>query len=437
MIEEKICYAICFISEALTAWLYLDFVFERKRSISSLMCFFLIGYTLLFLVSGYKNSNMNAAFFCVVNYIVIKCNFRCSEKAALLHTALLCFFMAGSEILIALVFSVFGFGFSAYKSSIRVLFMQILLGNLMYLVFASLGSRMFSSHKNQRNEPQFMMLFCSLPVLSAFIAIISVYLGTTIGVSTESGMMMLITIVALLCVNLVFLVLYNYIEKANEEYLTLQLSIQKEQADLAYYKALQEQFESQRILVHDIKKHLGVIDALVKQSRSDEVEKYVSELNVSLAPSNQAKLCTDSILNLLLLHFRDECKAAGVVFQCDIRENVSDFMDASSVTTLYGNLLSNALESAIMSDEKQIELSATWNAEHNIVVISVVNSCAAAPTLDGSGGFRTSKVNKNLHGVGLRSIERVVKKYCGNATMYYNSATKQFHHVIQFFTNQL
>lgn len=435
MIEEKICYVICFISEALTAWLYLDFVFERKRSTSSLSCFFLIGYALLFLVSGYKNSNINATFFCVVNYVVIKCNFRCSKKAALLHTTLLCFFMAGSEILAALVFNVFGFGFSADKSNVWVLFMQILLGNLVYLVFAALGSRMFSSHKDQRNDPQLMVLFCSLPVLSAFIAILSVYLGTTTGVSTESGVMMLITIVALLCVNLVFLVLYNYIEKANDEYMTLQLSLQKEQADIAYYKALQDQFESQRILVHDIKKHLGVIEALAKQSSADEIEKYVSELNVSLAPSNQAKLCADSILNLLLLHFRDKCRVSGVAFQCDIRENVSAFMDASSVTTLYGNLLSNALESAILSDEKQIELSATWNAEHTVVVISVVNSCAIAPTPDGSGSFRTSKENKNHHGVGLRSIERVVKKYCGNATMYYDGATKQFHHVIQFFTN--
>lgn len=49
-------------------------------------------------------------------------------------------------------------------------------------------------------------------------------------------------------------------------------------------------------------------------------------------------------------------------------------MNASSVTTLYGNLLPNALESAIASDEKQIELSATWNAEHTVVIISVVNS---------------------------------------------------------------
>ena len=119
-------------------------------------------------------------------------------------------------------------------------------------------------------------------------------------------------------------------------------------------------------------------------------------------------------------------------FHCDVRENISTFMDASSVTTLYGNLLSNALESAVHSKEKQIELSVTWHTMQSVVVISVVNSCDIVPVSDGNGGFYTSKKDKSVHGVGLRSIERIVKKYHGIATMYYDDDAKQFHHVIQF-----
>ena len=99
MMDEKLCYAIAFLSEALTAWLYLDYVFDRKRNTVSLACFFIFGYAFLFYISGYENTNMNATLFCVINYIVIKRNFRCSEKAALLHTAFLCFLMAGSELM--------------------------------------------------------------------------------------------------------------------------------------------------------------------------------------------------------------------------------------------------------------------------------------------------------------------------------------------------
>lgn len=432
MIGEKACYAVVFISEALTGWLYLDYIFARKKSNMILSLSFLVGYTILFTLSALGNTTLNAAACCAANYILIDLNYQCSKKAALLHTAFLCFIMTGSEILVLLIFNLFGYEFSAHTYNFHILFTQILLSKLLYLIIAIIGSRIVPPPKSRNGEPHFVIFFCSLPILSAFIAILTVYLGMTSGFTEESGLMMLITIFTLLIVNLIFLALYNYMTKASENYLTLQLSIQKEQADIAYYEAIQEQFENQRILVHDIKKHLGIIDALAKQGGSTEIEAYVSELNASLAPSTQAKLCTDSILNLLLLHFRDECKEAGVGFHCDVRENISTFMDASSVTTLYGNLLSNALESAVHSKEKQIELSVTWHTMQSVVVISVVNSCDIVPVSDGNGGFYTSKKDKSVHGVGLRSIERIVKKYHGIATMYYDDDAKQFHHVIQF-----
>lgn len=434
MIGEKICYAAGFCTEALIVWMYLEYLFTRKKDTWIMVGSFALGYSMLTFFSMFRNTTLNSVACFLVNYFLIRIDYQCSKKTALFHAAFLCFIMAITEILIALMFEIVGLNFSSYTSNLYALITLAILSKMLYLVFAVIGSRLFSHNKKIANrEPHYMTLFCSLPILSAVIAVFIAYIGMASGVTSESGLMMVVTIVTLLVVNLMFLVLYNYIVKANDEYLTLQLSIQKEQADIAYYKALQEQYENQRILVHDIKKHLSVIDALAKQSRTNEIGKYISDLNVSLAPSNQAKLCTDSILNLLLLHFRDECKMAGVTFRCDVRENVSAFMDASSVTTLYGNLLSNALESARLTDEKQIELSATWNAEHTSVIISVVNSCAVAPTPDGSGGFRTSKENKHYHGVGLRSIDRIVKKYHGNATMYYDSITKQFHHVIQFF----
>ena len=107
-----------------------------------------------------------------------------------------------------------------------------------------------------------MILFCSLPLLSAAIATTTVYLGMREGITGIAGIMTIMIVVTLLIVNLIVLVLYNYSQKANEEHLRLQLSMQKEQADIAYYQALQEQVEGQRILVHDIKRHLSTIGAL-------------------------------------------------------------------------------------------------------------------------------------------------------------------------------
>ena len=432
MISETICYAALFVAEALTAWIYLDYLFRQKKSSFFLICSFFSGYTILFGISEFDNTTLNAFFFCIVNYSLIILNYQCNVRTALLHTAFLCFIMVGAEILVALIISLFGYEFSAYTYDFAVMVALIVLSKILYLMFSVIGSRIFAPHKHANEEPKFMVLFCSLPILSAIIAIATVYLGMTVGITDTISAMTTMTIVTLLIVNLTILALYNYLQKANEEYLTLQLSIQKEEADTTYYKALQEQFENQKILVHDIKKHLGTIDAIAKQSGADEIEAYVSSIYTSLALSTQAKLCSDPILNLLLLRFRESCIEKKVTFHCDVRENVSAFMDASSITTLYGNLLSNSLEAAFLTEGKQIELSITRNNLQSVIVISVINSCDIAPISDGHGGFHTRKVDNVVHGIGLKSIQRIVKKYNGISTMYYDNEKKQFHHVIQF-----
>lgn len=431
MMGERICFAAAFAAEAMIAWLYLEYLLSRKRSGRYLLCAFLIGYGALFAFSLLDNTTVNAVAFCVVNYILIRLNYPCGGKTAVLHSAFLCFAMVGSELLVDLIIGRFGYAFSAYTYNFRIMLVLAILSKLLYLVFSIVGSHIFSPH-NRADEPRPMALFCVLPLLSALIAIAVAYFGMADGITGNGGMITVLMVITLLIVNLIFFILYNHLQKTNEEYLALQLSLQKEQADTAYYWALQEQFENQQILIHDIKKHLGTIDALAKQGGAAEIEEYISRLNAALTPANQAKLCTDPILNLLLLRFRDDCKARGVRFHCDVRENISAFMDATGITTLYGNLLANALEAAEISSEKQVELSVTRNPLQSVIVISVVNSCDSAPAPDGHGGFRTRKADRLLHGVGLRSIGRIVKKYNGVATMYYDPENKQFHHVIQF-----
>ena len=432
MIGEKLCFAIVFAAEAMIAWLYLEYILSRKNPLPISICSFGIGYATLFAFSLLDSTTINAITFCGINYFLIKYNYQCSIKTALLHSTFLCFAMVGAELLVVLIIGLFGYAFSAYTYNFHIMLVLAVLSKLLYLMFSIIGSRIFAPHKYKNEEPRLMVLFCVLPLLSSLIAITIAYFGMADGIMGNSSIMTILIIVTLLIVNLIFLILYNSLQKANEEYLALQLSMQKEQADISYYSALQEQFENQRILIHDINKHLGTIHDLAKRNDATEIEMYISRLEDTFAPSSQAKLCTDPILNFLLLRFRDDCEGKNIQFHCDVRENSSAFLDAASITTLYGNLLSNALESAEASTERQIELSVIRNAIQSVIVISVINSCDNPPMPDGDGGFRTRKADRLLHGVGLRSIERIVSKYHGVATMYYDPENKQFHHVIQF-----
>lgn len=432
MIGEKLVLAMVFAVEALIAWLYLEHLFNRRTSIFRFCSSFIFGHLVLYLFSLLGSTTANAISFFVINYCLMQINYQCSRRTALLQSAFLCFIMIGAELLVNLFIGAFGYEFAAFTYNLGVMIVLVVLSKLLYLMFSVIGSRIFTPHKYRNEDPGLMILFCGLPIVSALVAIIIAYLGMTSGVTQIVGIMIIMIVVTLLVVNLIILALYNYLQKANEDYLTLQLSIQKEQADIIYYQALQEQYENQRIMVHDIKKHLGTIDAIAKQTGAVEIESYVSSLNESFAPIRQAKLCTDPILNLLLLRFGDSCKQNRIQFLCDVRANVSTFMDAPSVTTLYGNLLSNALEAAVVSEDRVVEISVISNCDQNNIIISVINSCDIAPIPENIGHFRSHKKGPGIHGVGLKSIARIVKKHHGLETMYYDEKNKRFHHIIQF-----
>lgn len=432
MTAEKISYAFVYCAEAFIAWLYFEYLFAKKREIKSIVVSFGIGYFLLFIIYFLGITVLNTFAFFGVNTLLLWFLYHCAIKTSVLHSAFLSFIMTVAEVLIGFIMALFVGDFSAYTYNVSVMIPMAIMSKLLYLFLALVGARIFLPHKFQSEEPHMMALFCSLPILSACISVLVAYLSLNNDWNRSSGVIIIVSLISLLVVNLIFFVLYNLQQKTNAEYLSLQLSMQKEEADAAYYKAIQEQADGQRILIHDIKSHLQIIDGLAKEEKSERISEYIARLESELLPIKPVCLSKDPILNLILLRYNEECKKKKVEFICDIRENCKNFMDAPSKTTLYGNLLSNAIESAEMSIEKIVEIAVVHNLQQENLVISVINSCDIAPVPGRNGMFQTRKTASEHHGIGLKGIERVVKKYDGVSTMYYDAENRRFHHVIHF-----
>ena len=177
---------------------------------------------------------------------------------------------------------------------------------------------------------------------------------------------------------------------------------------------------------------MHAIKALAEQHQIDAISEYLGQLDSTILSIPQARLCNEPILNMLLLRFIGDCRKESVSFQCDVRDNCLSFMDETSITTLFANLLTNALEAAVLSEERQIELVVKRNIDQAAVVVTVVNSCDTPPTKDAEGKYITKKKDHTFHGIGLKSIQRIVCKYSGLSTTRYDVSTQQFHHVIRF-----
>ena len=163
---------------------------------------------------------------------------------------------------------------------------------------------------------------------------------------------------------------------------------------------------------------------------NDELENYLLDMERDPALQKIARLCDNTVLNVILVHHASICKSLGIDVDFDIRQHSVDFISAHDITAIFDNLLTNAEEAAKNTSEKYIKLSAMRQGETGML-ITIINSCDSAPDMDEDGNIKTKKEDKEHHGVGLKSVRQAVKRYQGVMRMYYNETERRFHCVIR------
>lgn len=85
-------------------------------------------------------------------------------------------------------------------------------------------------------------------------------------------------------------------------------------------------------------------------------------------------------------------------------------IDAFDLCTIFSNILSNAFEAALTTEEKYVSLDCRYNDKNIIIVVknSFHNDMQSQNTQ-----WKTRKKDTDYHGYGLENIKDSVKKYNG------------------------
>lgn len=426
MTPERICFALVYMAEAATAWLYFEQLFVRKQRQAVVFIVTVACYSLLFALSLVDKLAVNAVSFFIANIIVLSLCYRCEKKGCIFHSAYLTFTMIGAEIIFTLLIS----SVVDIYTNFTVLVTLGVCSKLLYFLVAMVSARIFTPHKAEIKDPHFLILLCTLPLASMLVAATIVFVVMSCELIYWMELLMGASVLSLLAVNIFVLIIYNHIQRMNEENVQLQLATMRDAASLEYYSMLFQQYDNQRIMIHDINNHFSILDTLSKDGDHDGVQRYLEQLRCMPEFKTKMRLCQDNILNMMLVRLSEQCASTGITFACNIQTERYTYIDASSMTALFGNLFSNAFESALSSLEKYIDFSISLNESSSILVISIDNSCDSPPVQGINGTFLTQKVDKEKHGIGTKSIERIVKKYNGTSKMYYLDENKSFHCVI-------
>lgn len=418
-----------FLVEAIIAWQYAESLFTPKYTIRSRILLLGTLYFILFLFSLLQQPYLNLLLFCVANILFLYIPFKITLPLAFFHSLILTAIMAMSELaptgIIMKLFPHF------FRTDTLGLALYGIISKSIFFIIVYLATILLKPKDKQRENFDRSCLFLILiPISSIFVMFTFLVIEETISLVFPATIMVTFCAVLLLLSNLLVFGIDQYNQKKSREFTEMQLMLQKEADTAEYYEMLLSQYENQNILIHDLKKHLQSIELLNEKGKNEKITAYIQSLMNGSDLKETSRICDDAMLNAILSRYQRQCKEKGIDFHADIRSNAFVHLHQNDLTSLFCNLLDNAVEAAEHIPDSFIELTAQKKENLPFVVLVLINSCRIMPKCDPDGYPISNKPDKTRHGFGIKSIRKVVKQYQGDMQMYYDTDSATFHTII-------
>ena len=427
--EHIVLLFFSFFTEAVILWQYTSNLFTSSYGSKIRLALLSALYTILFLLSLLKQTGLNVVSFFVFNTVFLYVLFKLKLLLALFHSAIVTAIMGISEIAVLGIISRF-FPHFLLETDAGLVFYTVF-SKIFFFAVIYLLIHLFKGKKlNQEQYGHSEILLMLIPVSSIFIIFTLLSIGETSAFAPPIDFLVTICAVFLLMVNLLVFGINQYNQKKSQEYADLQLLLQKESDSVEYYEMMLAQNENQSILIHDIKKHLQSIKLLNEKHDSDKINAYIQQLMESSDLRETTNICDNEMLNAILCRYQRQCNDKHIHFHTDIRSGTVQYIYQHDLTSLFCNLLENAMESAENIPDSFIELTVQKKENSPFVIIILINSCQNTPVYNQEGVPVSHKSDNGRHGFGIKSIKKVVKQYHGNLQMYYDNDSGTFHTII-------
>ena len=428
---NAVIYFLVFFIEAVILWQYSSILFEPKYRPATRILVLCGLYFILFAISSLQLRWLNMALYLLANFIFLVAQYNLKWHSALFYSAILAAVMGMCELAVYSIVKYYTPHFYAeseylHNMIIFTVFSKISFFTIIYALIHFFKRQ--QKYNQQYDKSVFLLIF--IPLTSAFIMLTFVYISDSFTLSPTLNWMIASGAVFLLTANLLVFGINQYNQKKNAEFTEMQLLLQKESDSAEYYEMLRSQYENQRILIHDIKKHLQSIELLNEKREHQKIGAYIQQLMLSSDLRESSRLCEHEMLNSILCRYMWQCNDKNIAFHTDIRSETTDFIADNDLTSLFCNLLDNAVEAADHIPNSFIEVNTNKREKTPFVVITVINSCRKNPFSKEGNSLSTEKLDKQRHGFGIKSIRKTISKYSGDMRMYYNDETLTFHTII-------
>lgn len=211
------------------------------------------------------------------------------------------------------------------------------------------------------------------------------------------------TLYAIICCLLTINMLFDLTENDSMQYET-EVMAELLHREREQYRLSKENIDLINIKCHDLKHQIAAL-----RGGSDE---YVREVeNAVMIYGSVAKTGND-VLDVILTEKSLYCDKNGILLSYMVKGEDLSFMDDMDIYSLFGNALSNAIEGA-KGMEEPARRCITLNVQRLGGVLSVHMENFYSGTLKIEDGLPATAGDRDYHGFGIKSMQRIAQKYNG------------------------
>ena len=187
----------------------------------------------------------------------------------------------------------------------------------------------------------------------------------------------------------------NYKEQFTQKYSYFQ-NYKEKQSDIAKFR-------------HDWKNHMLLLQEMLNHEEYEKAKTYFTELSEKTVQSQQRILTGNEILDLILASKADELEQNQIQLTCNGRLETFHFMEDVDCCSLFSNLIDNAIEANLKLEQGRY-ITITTNRTNKLLYVEISNPMEDMARVVETG-FQTTKKESEKHGIGLKNVYEIFRKY--------------------------
>lgn len=218
-----------------------------------------------------------------------------------------------------------------------------------------------------------------------------------------------------LCAFVVYYILLDSLDgirrqAALEEQAAMQeqlLNLQRMQHD-----RMLKHMETVKAARHDLRQHLGVMDAYLAKGDMDGLRQYLQAYGRTIPSDTQNTFTRNFALNAVCSYYGEEARKYEIEY--DVKLDIPEYLPTNEpeVCALMGNLLENAVDACRGMDRGRRFIRMRGICEGSHIILTVDNSCSREPLW--SNGRLLSSKHKGL-GTGTYAVREAAERSGGAA----------------------